>query len=203
MEKLEMEEPTEEDCCHSDCVNCVLDIFQRQKSSKGLSTLKPAAYTNSMMSQTRYRTFKLVKIVNNAPNVSIFCFAPDETVENETVLYFTPGEHVVLRNDPPAGSEHVSRPYTLVPWEEDCAFSVMIKLYSGGKMSQYINQWRVGQKSLWRGPYGDFSYEPNSYKHVYMICMGTGIAPMYAISKQIIANEDDETAIHLLFHNNV
>uniref|UniRef100_A0A0A9YDL2 NADH-cytochrome b5 reductase n=1 Tax=Lygus hesperus TaxID=30085 RepID=A0A0A9YDL2_LYGHE len=194
-----MEEPTEEDCCHSDCVNCVLDIYQRQKSPKGLSILKPANHTNSLMSQTRYRPFRLVKIDSDAPNVFIYSFALDDSVEDETRLYFTPGEHVVLRNEPSMNSEHLSRPYTLIPWGESATFSVMIKLYAAGKMSQYINQWRVGQKCHWRGPYGDFSYEPNTYKNVYMICMGTGIAPMYAISKQIIENEEDETVIHLLY----
>ncbi|KAJ7310189.1 NADH-cytochrome b5 reductase-like, partial [Desmophyllum pertusum] len=50
----------------------------------------------------------------------------------------------------------------------------------------------------WRGPFGNFCYTPNQYRHIGMLAAGTGIAPILQVIQGILANEQDETFIHLV-----
>ncbi|XP_063795713.1 NADH-cytochrome b5 reductase-like isoform X2 [Pseudophryne corroboree] len=77
-------------------------------------------------------------------------------------------------------------------------FEVLIKIYEHGLMSQCIKCWRPGASIAWRGPFGGFSYTPNKYGELLMLCSGTGIAPMLPILTHVTDSEDDETFITLI-----
>lgn len=79
------------------------------------------------------------------------------------------------------------------------SFELLIKIYGDGCMSQYIRTWKTGTRVDIRGPCGHFEYKPNRYRHVYMLAVGTGIAPMAQVIQAILNNEDDETMITLLY----
>ncbi|XP_046384218.1 NADH-cytochrome b5 reductase-like isoform X1 [Ischnura elegans] len=103
--------------------------------------------------------------------------------------------------------KYLSRAYTILN-NEHGYFETLIKVYNDGKMSQYINTLKVGDSVLWRGPFGDYHHCPsyslgsnNGSPIVVAVCAGTGVAPVYAISKSIVSDEEDETRIRLLWAN--
>ncbi|KAK9754214.1 Oxidoreductase-like protein, N-terminal [Popillia japonica] len=73
-----------------------------------------------------------------------------------------------------------------------------VKLYEGGVMSRYLRRINVGSETLWRGPYCDFEID-YSYKFILMVAQGTGIAPLYAILKEMLNNEECESFIKLFY----
>ncbi|XP_077133644.1 NADH-cytochrome b5 reductase-like isoform X4 [Ranitomeya variabilis] len=77
-------------------------------------------------------------------------------------------------------------------------FEVLIKVYEHGLMSKYIKCWKPGDSIAWRGPFGGFLYKPNKFGELFMLCSGTGVAPMLPILTHVTDNEDDETFITLV-----
>ncbi|XP_075222456.1 NADH-cytochrome b5 reductase-like isoform X2 [Lycorma delicatula] len=103
------------------------------------------------------------------------------------------------RNTEPDFITRAYTPISLSSLEMNCCFNMVVKLYESGKMSNYFRNVNIGDISYFRGPYGTFQYTSNLYRSVLMICIGTGIAPIYSIAKYILSNENDEAVIKLLY----
>ncbi|XP_029812468.1 NADH-cytochrome b5 reductase 2 isoform X1 [Suricata suricatta] len=121
----------------------------------------------------------------------------------------------------------VVRAYTPVSSDDDQGFvDLIIKIYfknvhpnypEGGKMTQYLENMRIGDTILFRGPTGRlFYHEPGQlsvrpYKtsepeeavvsHLGMIAGGTGITPMLQLIRHITRNPNDRTRMSLIFAN--
>ncbi|KAB1270512.1 NADH-cytochrome b5 reductase 3 [Camelus dromedarius] len=131
----------------------------------------------------------------------------------------------------------VIRPYTPVSSDDDKGFvDLVIKVYfkdthpkfpAGGKMSQYLENMKIGDTIEFRGPNGllcgvfesqasplllspgKFAIRPDkksnpvikTAKCVGMIAGGTGITPMLQVIRAIMKDPDDHTVCHLLFAN--
>lgn len=200
------EEPSQEDCCQNGCNPCVFDIYQNQlklwEENRG--------HTNSqrydLLSQTRFKPFVLKDIIPLTANTNLYTFqaaAVQDSNDTVGVLPFKAGQYVALRFEN-ASKEPAfeTRDYTIVTDKDEQvngSFQVLIKLYNPSRTSEYIKTLQEGSITYWRGPLGDFEYKPNKYRHVLMICMGTGIAPMYAIINEILNNESDESVIKMMF----
>ena len=103
---------------------------------------------------------------------------------------------------------------------------LLIKVYMpssdfplGGKMSQYIENLKIGETLDFTGPKGRLEYkgcgsfkidgikksDPTRESHVTeigMIAGGSGITPMWQIIQDVFQNcQNDKTKIHLLFAN--
>ena len=103
---------------------------------------------------------------------------------------------------------------------------LLIKVYMpsayfplGGKMSQYIENLKIGETLDFTGPKGRLDYkgcgsfkidgikksDPTRDSHVTeigMIAGGSGITPMWQIIQDVFQNcQNDKTKIHLLFAN--
>ena len=89
-------------------------------------------------------------------------------------------------------------------------------MYIGGKMSQHLNDMKIGDKILMRGPKGHLEYlgkgsftiarrkdDIVSYKKkkIGMVCGGTGITPMLQVIRAVLKNPEDKTELWLLFAN--
>ncbi|KAK7576282.1 hypothetical protein V9T40_012568 [Parthenolecanium corni] len=123
--------------------------------------------------------------------------------------------------------ELVSRAYTPVSSDDDLGYvDLVIKVYfkdtnpkfpEGGKMSQYLENMKIGESIDFRGPAGRLEYigdgsflirpsrqEPpvkTTVKKLSMIAGGSGIAPILQIIRHISKNPKDETKLSLLFAN--
>ncbi|XP_049636608.1 NADH-cytochrome b5 reductase 2 [Suncus etruscus] len=119
----------------------------------------------------------------------------------------------------------VTRSYTPVSSDDDQGFvDLIVKIYfknhsnpEGGKMSQHLENMKIGNCVFFRGPVGRLVYnapgdisirkhgthdpETKIVENLGMIAGGTGITPMLQIIRHIIKNPADRTKICLLFAN--
>ncbi|XP_041972788.1 NADH-cytochrome b5 reductase 2 isoform X2 [Aricia agestis] len=143
----------------------------------------------------------------------------------EHVLGLPIGQHIHLSvklND-----DLVIRAYTPVSSDEDKGYvDLVIKVYfknvhpkfpEGGKMSQYLENMKIGDTIDVRGPSGRLQYTGNGtflikklrkdppvkvvVKKLNMIAGGTGITPMLQLIRHICKDANDPTELRLLFAN--
>ncbi|XP_014259778.1 NADH-cytochrome b5 reductase-like [Cimex lectularius] len=198
------EEPTEDDCCHNGCNPCVFDIYECQLERWRKDGLGKNSPRFDLLSETHFKTFVLSKVRRLTADTNLYTFTAVKDNESQRgLLPIKAGQHLILKmNEELKTNKLTTRAYTVIPNSEEnqnCGFDVAIKLYENGLMSNYLKTLNVGDSTLWRGPYGDFSYTTNKYPHIIMISMGTGVAPMYAVSKAIISNDQDDTIITFLY----
>ncbi|KAL0489589.1 cytochrome-b5 reductase [Acrasis kona] len=110
------------------------------------------------------------------------------------------GQHIWLTAT--IDGEEVKRSYTPSSTNDDLGFfDLVVKVYPKGKMSQYLDQLKIGDTLMVSGPKGRFVYEKNKYAKIGMIAGGTGITPMLQVIKEILKHQDDNTQVSLLFGN--
>jgi cytochrome-b5 reductase len=139
------------------------------------------------------------------------------------VLGLPVGQHIYLTariND-----ELVKRPYTPTTSDDNQGyFDLVIKIYPNGKMTQYLDQFSIGQTIEVSGPSGNLIYKGNGLfdvrprkpepfvtrriRRLGLIAGGTGITPMYQILNEILKEQTSivpgervDIKIWLLFAN--
>jgi cytochrome-b5 reductase len=134
------------------------------------------------------------------------------------------GRHIALKFTNEEGKE-VQRSYTPVSSDDDLGFvEFMIKVYppnvnprfpNGGAMSWHLENMKVGDSMLMKGPKGHLSYagcgnfsithrgHTNLYhkKKLGMVAGGTGITPMLQVIRAIMKDPNNFTDIWLIFAN--
>jgi cytochrome-b5 reductase len=134
------------------------------------------------------------------------------------------GQHISFKFTDPEGKE-VQRSYTPTTSDEESGYvDFMIKVYfkdthpkfpDGGKMSQHLNNMKIGDTMLMKGPKGHLDYkgkgkftilhkrEVTQYKKkkLGMVAGGTGITPMLQVIRAIQRDPKDMTEVWLLFAN--
>lgn len=163
----------------------------------------------------------LIKVIKISEDTRIFRFGLDEGA----TFGLPVGRHVNVKariND-----KLVMRSYTPISTELDKGhMDLLIKVYMpsayfplGGKMSQYIENLKIGETLDFTGPKGRLEYkgsggfkidgikksDPTRKSHVTeigMIAGGSGITPMWQIIQDVFQNcQNDKTKINLLFAN--
>lgn len=204
-----MIEEQEEECCNSGCNNCVLDVRRRREEQQ--SKLVKDSKVN--LFDGTYRCFQVISIEKLTENVHRFRFKFKFKGSNELLNYtlrLPPTHHIFLRapsqmvndskHDKSTKENYISRPYTPIELDGDqLTFDVLVKFELNGKMSKYLQSLTINCETEWKGCYGDFIWSPNpaKFKYLVCICQGVAIAPMYALIKSILSNENDETFVHL------
>lgn len=144
---------------------------------------------------------------------------------SDHVLGLPIGQHVHLTAK--IGDDVVIRSYTPVSSDDDYGYvDLVIKVYfknvhpkfpEGGKLSQYLENMKMGDTIDFRGPSGRLVYKghgqfsikvlrkdpPTEYnvKKVVMLAGGTGITPMLQLMRAMVKDPTDKTQVSLLFAN--
>merc|ERR1711871_378458 len=115
----------------------------------------------------------------------------------------------------------IDRKYTPTTSDEDLGFvDLVIKVYKGGvidrfpdggKMSQYMDTLKVGDKLDIMGPVGMHTYlgkgkfksgkKEHSCTKIGMMAGGTGLTPMLQVMNAILRDPNDKTQISLIYAN--
>lgn len=204
------EEPSNDDCCRNGCQNCVFDVYDKALRAWKNSTENTCSlFRYDLMSLTKFKPFVLTRTQKLTDDTNLYTFKPqlEKSSSVSGHLPYSAGQYLSLRIDKSKSADiseslHLIRDFTITSLSHkttDCRFQMIIKLYEGSVTSHYIQSLRIGDTTYWRGPYGDFRHTPDSYKHLIMFCMGTGVAPMFPIFNEIVENEKDETTVNLHF----
>jgi len=145
-----------------------------------------------------FREFKLVEKRQLSHNVAKFKFVlPTPT----SVLGLPIGQHISCRGQDAAGEE-VIKPYTPTTLDSDLGhFELVIKMYPQGRMSHHFREMKVGDYMSVKGPKGRFKYQPGQVRAFGMIAGGSGITPMFQVTRAILENPQDNTKVHLIYAN--
>lgn len=162
----------------------------------------------------------LIKVTEVSHDTKIFRFALDEGHR----LGLPVGQHVNTKAK--IDGKLVIRSYTPISSDDDIGFvDLLIKIYfpierfpAGGKMTQYINNLKIGETLDFTGPKGRIIYKRDGnfilkgekqhdpprfvsgIKNIGMIAGGSGITPMLQIVRDVFKS-NEQTKIWLLFAN--
>jgi cytochrome-b5 reductase len=144
---------------------------------------------------------------------------------DEHILGLPVGQHIHLSAQ--IKGELVIRSYTPVSSDDDKGFvDLVVKVYrsnvhpkfpDGGKMTQHLDDMKLGDKIAFRGPSGKLQYlgkgkfsikklrkDPPqivNVKKVNMIAGGSGITPMLQLVNEILKTSGDDTELAMLYAN--
>ncbi|XP_054154377.1 NADH-cytochrome b5 reductase 3-like [Oppia nitens] len=144
---------------------------------------------------------------------------------DEHVLGLPVGQHIYLSAQ--VNNQLVIRPYTPVSSDDDKGYiDLVVKVYfanshpkfpEGGKMSQYMERMKIGDKIQIRGPNGLLEYKGRGklaikpdkkkppvlqdFKRIGMIAGGTGITPCLQLVRQVFKDQSDKTNLWLIYAN--
>merc|ERR1719311_291384 len=125
------------------------------------------------------------------------------------------------REDSEQERTEIERKYTPTTSDDEVGYvDLVIKVYKGGvidrfpdggKMSQYMDTLKVGDKLDISGPWGHNEYKghgqflvskkPRTCKKLGMMAGGTGITPMLQVMKAILRDPSDKTEMSLIYAN--
>jgi len=178
-------------------------IYAKNYVNKSSSTPQEDAKVLSCVFQGKEESVihpKLVKkevLTQGACPVKLFRFELDSAKKS---LGLPIGQHIWLTAN--IDGEEIKRSYTPTSTNDDLGyFDLVVKIYPKGKMSQYLDQLKIGDTIQVCGPKGRFLYEKNKFASIGMIAGGTGITPMLQVIKEILKYDDDTTEVTLLFGN--
>ncbi|XP_045493726.1 NADH-cytochrome b5 reductase-like [Colias croceus] len=194
-------EPSKEDCCNSGCNPCIFDIYEKQlklyEKLKDSNKNVEKENDNGIL-QLEYTVFVVTEIFNVCTSHKIIKFK--RKVDGHRV-WWKPGDHFFVLYK--SKSMKCSRAYTPIKLKQqefnNFDFSIIVKKYSNGLVSNYLFNLVEGDLTYWRGPCDSYEVTPNKYNNIIMVAQGTGIAPFMSIIESILLNEDDLTKIILYF----
>ncbi|RPA80540.1 hypothetical protein BJ508DRAFT_415348 [Ascobolus immersus RN42] len=154
-------------------------------------TLPPA------LDPKEYRKFPLVQREQLTHNTFRFVFALPNPKQ---ILGLPIGQHVAIRAE--IDGKMVTRSYTPVSNDTDMGrMELVIKVYEGGLITNYLKNLKIGDLVEFRGPKGAMRYHRDLAKHIGMIAGGTGITPMFQLIRAICEDDADTTTVSLLYAN--
>ncbi|RZF34559.1 hypothetical protein LSTR_LSTR017567 [Laodelphax striatellus] len=153
---------------------------------------------NPTSEQTIMGTVVTYQDIQEDPKSASTKFGQDSNMRDQNLPENPTSKQTIMGTTKPNFITRDYTPITLAKISSNCCFEIIVKYYEDGEMSKYLKSLKNGDKVLFRGPYGEFDYLKN-HKHVLGICMGTGLAPIFAVFRQILDDESDETFLKLLY----
>lgn len=78
---------------------------------------------------------------------------------------------------------------------------LLVKVYPNGPMSEHLHSMSPGDSLDIKGPLPKYPWTENKHSHIALISGGTGITPMYQLTRAIFNNPNDKTKVSLVFGN--
>ncbi|KAF0975172.1 hypothetical protein FDP41_005925 [Naegleria fowleri] len=150
-----------------------------------------------VMSKSMFMDYKVMLVQNITSDTKVFTLKLPSLSE---FLPLKPGQHIqVAFPDKDSENNLLVRKYTPTSIENRGFFELTIKLYNNGKMSQKLSKIKIGDTISARGPFGleELSERVLSSTKIIMICIGSGITPMYQIIKYVAKEIEEKTLMKL------
>lgn len=199
----------------------VTAVIAKLLLSRGKKDEKPQP-PKTLLDPTAKYPLKLIEKEEISPDTRRFRFALPST---NHILGLPVGAHVYLSAR--VNDQLIVRPYTPVSSDDSKGYmDLVVKVYfknvhpkfpEGGKMSQYLENMKIGETIDVRGPSGLLEYKgkgtfaikrekkaaPDTVfvQKVNMIAGGTGITPMLQLITEVLKDPEDDLKMALLFAN--
>lgn len=161
-------------------------------------------------------SLKLAKVENVNHNTKKLLFElPDE----DHVSGLKIASAILTKYKGPEMEKPVIRPYTPISNEGKCVslpysnknltqktderghFTLLVKKYPNGPMSTHLHDMKPDQRLDVKGPIPKYPWDANKHDHIALVAGGTGITPMYQLTRAIFNNPDDKTKVTLVYGN--
>jgi len=192
------------------------DLVEKVSTPEASKAVRAKRTDLVALTTKKWQEFELIGRKEVSHDTRLFTFKL-QTPEHR--LGLPTGYHMFTKGT--VDGKSVIRAYTPVSSEDDLGvFVLCIKVYfdgvhpnfpDGGKMSQYMEQMKIGEKLKVKGPVGHFEYKGRGQivkkgkehfaKSIGMICGGTGVTPAYQVIQAIYKDKGDKTEISLLYAN--
>ncbi|RDW87606.1 NADH-cytochrome b5 reductase-2 [Coleophoma crateriformis] len=144
-------------------------------------------------------SLKLESIENVNHNTKKFRFA---LPEEDQVSGLQIASALLTKYKGPEMQKPAIRPYTPTSDESDKGYlDLLVKKYPNGVMSEHLHSMVPGQRLDFKGPIPKYPWTENKHDHIALISGGTGITPMYQLTRAIFNNPSDKTKVTMVFAN--
>jgi ring-1,2-phenylacetyl-CoA epoxidase subunit PaaE len=151
------------------------------------------------MSGLHFHPLRVSRIVADTDEACLVSFAVPDGLREE--FAFQPGQYLTLRRR--SGGEDLRRSYSICASPQDGELRVGVRKVHGGAFSTWLHaSLREGDALEVLAPQGKFVVPPGdgASRHLLLVAGGSGITPMMAIAKQVLAHEP-ATCITLVYAN--
>ena len=131
---------------------------------------------------SRWRPFKVTKIVDESPSIRSFHLQPDD---GAGLLPHQAGQHLPIRISPPGTDKPIIRTYTLSVAPSDGFYRISVK--REGAVSRYLHDnIHLGDVIEARAPDGAFTIDARQKRPAVLMGAGVGMTPMLAMLRHIV-----------------
>jgi ferredoxin-NADP reductase/predicted pyridoxine 5'-phosphate oxidase superfamily flavin-nucleotide-binding protein len=131
---------------------------------------------------TRWRPYKVTKIVEESPSIRSLHLQPDD---GAGLLPHVAGQHLPIRVTPAGADKAVIRTYTLSMAPSDGLYRISVKR-DGAISSHLHDEIRVGDVIEARAPDGQFTIDPYETRPAVLLAGGVGITPLLAMLRHVV-----------------
>ncbi len=130
--------------------------------------------------QAQQKPYTIDYIGKETPNVSLFRLRAADSAK----LDFHPGMFVMLECRDPASGAKVSRAFSIASAPQQDYLEFIIGMVHG-RFTSNLDSAKVGDTLYVTGPYGQFTFSPETDKKALFLAGGTGISPFMSMLRSI------------------
>lgn len=141
------------------------------------------------MLRNRRHRMRVVEVVRETPTIVSLWIAGERLDE----LALVPGAYVSVRFDAP-GLRGPGHPFSLSATPRDGRFRITV--HEAGDHTRLMAHLQPGTRVWFEGPFTSHSADPARESAIALIGGGVGIAPLYPVAEQLVAEGRDVVVLH-------